>query len=320
MLTGGDIVAALPRGRGHLPRALPRAHPGGVASAVRPALRRQRHATHRRPAVGLSRPPGRGIVELSAASSDVPAARAGGRGGGAGTSPPTIGAVRREQVRRGEDEARVLPPAEATVTAHQGLERSDVLRVGVEGGVDVDLRRLRHHRRGQEHGRGVLAEGQQRVGPLDRPGGQVVPYRRARWRPGRRPRARSRTRSLRGSPARAGGRATWASISSRVRRWLARDVDQTEVAAPENDQLGSGLRAASGGPRCRLDAPRRRVRHGRRRLCRRGPRAPSRRDPTPRCCPPVPVVGESVGGCGTGRSARSRSARRTARPATARDR
>ena len=34
MLTGGDIVAALPRGRGHLPFAVPRAHAGGVVAAV----------------------------------------------------------------------------------------------------------------------------------------------------------------------------------------------------------------------------------------------------------------------------------------------
>ena len=55
MLTGGDIVPALPRGRGHLPRAVPRAHARGVVAAVAPGdVRRQRHAAHVGAAVGLS--------------------------------------------------------------------------------------------------------------------------------------------------------------------------------------------------------------------------------------------------------------------------
>ena len=57
MLTGGDIVAALPRRRGHLPRAVAGAHRRGVGAAVAgPTVRRQRHAADVRTAVARHRP------------------------------------------------------------------------------------------------------------------------------------------------------------------------------------------------------------------------------------------------------------------------
>ena len=63
MVTGGDIVAALPRGRGHLPRGVARAHPRGVARSVAAGdVRRQRDAPHLRPAVATQRSSGRRMV------------------------------------------------------------------------------------------------------------------------------------------------------------------------------------------------------------------------------------------------------------------
>ena len=76
-----------------------------------------------------------------------------------------------------------------------------------------------------------------------------------------------------------------ASISSRVSRSGSGHVDQPEVAAAEHDQLGVRL----GRPRAELLA-----RPGAGRLltpdppARRGPPAPSRPAPTPRCCPRRP--------------------------------
>src|SRR3954454_18257261 len=138
------------------------------------------------------------------------------------------------QVDRDDWAGPVLPAAEASVAAHQPLERRDFLGSRVYQAVDVDVGRLRAVGDALDEPRGVRPEGHQRVRTLDPP---VVEAVRAVVPQG--------DRSLRichhdepdaGVPRQALHEAGEPAIErgSVQALLLAPDVDEPEVARPED--------------------------------------------------------------------------------------
>src|SRR3954454_17036879 len=76
---------------------------------------------------------------------------------------------------RDQEHRAVLPPTQAAMRPDEPLERRDVERDRIHGAVDVEVWRLRHLQGASQDACRMLAEGDQRIGPLDVTGGQVPP-------------------------------------------------------------------------------------------------------------------------------------------------
>ena len=151
------------------------------------------------------------------------------------------GLGRREQVGRRQDEAAVLPAAQPAVAADQRLEGGHVEGVGVDGAVDVDVRRLRPSASPPAAWPGRASPNAASGStPSTTPGREVVPA----GRPDRHRTVVAEDRDeadarMPGQPRDEGGPAR---VQLRQREPLRLgDVDQPEVAAAEHDQLGVRL-------------------------------------------------------------------------------
>ena len=165
-------------------------------------------------------------------------------------------------LRRVDEDRLGLPAADAAVAADQLLERRDLEGVGVEQGVEVEVRGVREGRGPQEVGGRPLrlvAEQRERVGAVDLAGRQdahaVAPHRhdaveRRTSRPGR---------TRRGAwPARKPAPATCASMCSIVSRPGSRaNHTRPEVAGAGDDQLRAAPRPPCRRPRADRATPRR---------------------------------------------------------------